>query len=131
MRKCTKCLIIQDESRFSINKCKKSWYQSHCKWCHNIYMKAFLKKQEYTVSKERKASIRETIINLKDVPCKDCWQKYPWYVMDFDHLPGFEKKFNLSIATSKWYSVKKILEEAKKCDIVCSNCHRVRTFTRH
>jgi hypothetical protein len=49
--------------------------------------------------------------------------------MDFDHVRG-EKKFNIG-PTAAANSVKMILEEAKKCDIVCSNCHRIRTRARY
>lgn len=47
--------------------------------------------------------------------------------MDFDHLR--DKKFNLSKAHLTG-SLKKITEEIAKCEVVCSNCHRVRTFER-
>jgi hypothetical protein len=60
----------------------------------------------------------------------DCGIKYPYYVMDLDHTPGFEKRFNLSNAGSRHYAIKTIQEEIDKCDVVCSNCHRERTFSR-
>lgn len=49
--------------------------------------------------------------------------------MDFDHVWG-EKKFNLSSAATGRHKIRIIEEEIAKCDIVCANCHRVRTFTR-
>jgi hypothetical protein len=73
---------------------------------------------------QRRAIIREA----KDRPCVDCGQSYPWYVMDFDHVRG-QKLANISAAAFSW-SVPKLLEEMAKCDVVCSNCHRVRTFER-
>lgn len=65
---------------------------------------------------------------MKTVPCMDCGNSYHPYVMDFDHVRG-EKKFNLSKAGNR-FSRETILEEAAKCDIVCSNCHRMRTLSR-
>ena len=59
-------------------------------------------------------------------PCKDCGNYFPYYVMDFDHLR--DKKFLVSrLRTCGW---DKLMEEVKKCDLVCSNCHRIRTHSR-
>lgn len=48
--------------------------------------------------------------------------------MDFDHRPGTEKVRN--VAAMRGCSLKRLLEEIKKCDLVCANCHRLRTFQR-
>jgi hypothetical protein len=46
--------------------------------------------------------------------------------MDFDHLPG-TKKLGLVARNGgiRWTEA-----EAKKCDVVCANCHRLRTAER-
>lgn len=63
-------------------------------------------------------------------PCVDCGEQDP-VVLDFDHLPGFEKRFTISRAvgasTRSWDS---ILAEIAKCEVVCANCHRRRTAAR-
>lgn len=66
---------------------------------------------------------------LKQGPCMDCGVNYPYYVMDWDHRPGEEKLFNLS--RGKQRTVEAIIAETKKCDLVCANCHRVRTAERN
>jgi len=58
----------------------------------------------------------------------DCGKIYPPYVMDFDHRDPSEKVLNLSKVYA--FGKEKLLAEVKKCDIVCSNCHRIRTFSR-
>lgn len=63
----------------------------------------------------------------KSKPCLDCGVSYPYYVMDFDHVRG-EKLFNLSEVVNGAQSKKVILEEIAKCEVVCANCHRIRTF---
>jgi hypothetical protein len=81
-------------------------------------------------NRRNRKKIRDVIAELKkDVPCMDCGNKYPPYVMDFDHRPDSGKKHNIADLV-KYCSVNKVLTEAKKCDIVCSNCHRIRTFKR-
>lgn len=74
----------------------------------------------------RKQKIRELKNKAKDVPCMDCGIKYPPYVMDFDHHS--DKSFELAGASSRFLSIKKVIMEIKKCDVVCANCHRIRTF---
>ena len=66
--------------------------------------------------------------SFKRRPCTDCKVQYPPYVMHFDHLPGCEKKFNISQALHR--SKAEIIEEIAKCELVCGNCHAVRTFER-
>jgi len=71
---------------------------------------------------------KEWFIEQKNKPCIDCKQKFPPYCMDFDHLPGFEKKFDLCFNHLRTLEVVK--EEIAKCDVVCAICHRIRTFNR-
>ena len=85
-------------------------------------MKESMKKAIYRNLEKRKKLIRK----LKDVPCADCDRRFPHYVMDFDHRDPEQKIFNLAAYVG--YGVRKIMEEAAKCDVVCSNCHRIRTW---
>jgi hypothetical protein len=61
--------------------------------------------------------------------CLDCGKKYPHYVMDFDHLEDHEKEFNISAEISR-KGFEQIKLEVKKCEVICSNCHRIRTWVR-
>lgn len=70
---------------------------------------------------------REYLKKIKDVPCKDCGQKYPSYVMDFDHVRGKKRH---CVGSLVGQTIKRIAEEIALCDVVCANCHRVRTFMR-
>lgn len=81
-------------------------------------------------SKLARKRLSQYVAELKaSTPCKDCNQTYPSYVMDFDHLPEHKKVAEIPLLI-KAGSSKKLMEEIKKCDIVCSNCHRIRTHTR-
>jgi len=72
---------------------------------------------------------RSFIFDLKNgVPCHDCKRRFPHFVMDFDHVRG-EKKFTIGKGTAK-YSIEQLKTEVAKCDLVCANCHRIRTYTR-
>lgn len=60
-------------------------------------------------------------------PCTDCKRYFPACVMDFDHVKG-EKLYNVGLMMS--LPREAILEEISKCELVCSNCHRLRTRAR-
>ena len=60
--------------------------------------------------------------------CVDCGNLYPWYVLDFDHVHG-KKVANIGQMLN-YFSVEDILKEVAKCEVVCSNCHRIRTYKR-
>lgn len=78
---------------------------------------------------EKLKRYRALIRERKAVPCADCGVQYPHYVMDFDHLPGTAKSFAISRLKASC-SERTLLAEIAKCEVVCSNCHRERTFSR-
>lgn len=73
--------------------------------------------------KDARRKIQEAVLAFKDAPCADCGREFPSVCMDFDHVRG-EKKFNVS----QCKSLKGLADEVAKCDVVCSNCHRIRTW---
>ena len=62
--------------------------------------------------------------------CTDCKEMYPHYMLEFDHLPEFEKIGSPTQLVAN-YSLAKALEEVEKCDVVCANCHKIRTWARY
>jgi NADPH-dependent glutamate synthase beta subunit-like oxidoreductase len=62
--------------------------------------------------------------------CVDCKEKYPHYMLEFDHLPEFEKSGSPTqlMQTHSW---SKAMDEMEKCEIVCANCHKIRTWSRY
>lgn len=86
-------------------------------------------KTEKTSIAKQKAALHRYLRELKEkTPCLDCKISYPYYVMDFDHVRGKKHKNVMELVPT--LSKKKIDEELAKCEIVCSNCHRVRTHMR-
>jgi hypothetical protein len=72
---------------------------------------------------------RELIAAAKNQPCADCGGTFPLVCMDFDHRDPALKSF--TIAQGLQRSHEALLAEIAKCDVVCSNCHRLRTAAQH
>jgi len=66
---------------------------------------------------------------LKTSPCHDCGRSFHFSAMDFDHIIG-EKTATISDLVRREYSLVHVLAEIEKCELVCANCHRVRTHLR-
>jgi len=58
--------------------------------------------------------------------CFDCNNIYPYYVLHFDHVE--DKRYE--VANLRHASLEKLLSELEKCDLICANCHAIRTFQR-
>lgn len=111
---CNKCLINKSTSEFYKNyNC--STYRNECRLCNT---------KRSAINREK---VRKVLIQIKSQPCTDCKIIYPYYVMDFDHIDD-NKEFG--IAEMRFSSLENIMKEIKKCELVCSNCHRIRTFQR-
>lgn len=60
--------------------------------------------------------------------CTDCGFNAHPFAMHFDHLPEFEK--SAGIASLWWAPWARVVAEMAKCEVVCANCHAIRTITR-
>lgn len=78
----------------------------------------------------RRREVAALLAKLKAAPCTDCGKSYPAPVMEFDHLPGQEKKREISKFRTSSCSIESLLIEVSKCELVCANCHRIRTMNR-
>ena len=62
--------------------------------------------------------------------CADCGYNHSGIALQFDHMDGFDKKNTVSNLIRSDYSWNVILEEIDKCEVVCANCHAIRTKER-
>lgn len=132
MKECPRCKQLLPLTQFGVRTNGKP--QHWCRACHCAYQREYYERRKDYYAKlqnERIGRNRRGIREAKKVPCADCSRKFPYYVMDFDHRPGEVKCFNLANAAgSPRLSWEKIEAEIKKCDVVCANCHRIRTHQR-
>ena len=61
--------------------------------------------------------------------CVDCGYNAHAVALQFDHING-NKKDSVSNLIRSDYAWKTILEEINKCEVVCANCHAIRTRDR-
>ncbi len=93
----------------------------------------FKTREQYDAWNRKRAEDNLKAINeLKSGPCKDCGQTFPPYVMEFDHVPGRGTKIRTigELAGSRKVTAPTMVAEIAKCDIVCANCHKIRTWNR-
>lgn len=88
--------------------------------------------REKSIARNRKKSNlrRQHLIEVKSqAVCMDCGENYPHFMLDFDHRPGEDKRCNVAMV-NMFSSLDQMIKEIAKCDIVCANCHRMRTYLR-
>jgi hypothetical protein len=104
---------------------------------HREYMRQWYQKNreihiERTtrVGQRHREAVRQYVNEVKRCPCADCGGHFPPFLMDFDHVRG-TKNGILSRLSSVGMGWARVLEEIAKCEVVCSNCHRLRTHLRN
>ncbi len=75
------------------------------------------------------AKNKAAYIELKSKPCFDCGKSFPHYIMEYDHVRGKKYK-NLALLSYQSPTSPVLLAELAKCDLVCANCHAIRTYFR-
>ena len=72
---------------------------------------------------------KSKLIHLLGGRCQKCQYSKSEKALDFHHREQSKKKFQisdrLSVRSPKTW--KEVEEEAKKCDLLCANCHREHT----
>lgn len=75
--------------------------------------------------------LRQRVNAIKvDRGCVDCGYRACAEALEFDHLPGTEKLGAISDLVTARVPWPVMLAEIAKCEVVCANCHRVRTTMR-
>lgn len=136
-KKCTICKIEKNVKEFNKNKCKKDGLNTLCRECSkkrsNKYYKDNPTKHKANVYTRNKRVYQELYSKIYDILCNsscvDCGNK-DIRVLEFDHKPEYTKTSNISSMVRKQASWESILKEMEKCDVVCCNCHSIRTHTR-
>jgi hypothetical protein len=107
----------------------------YCRTCKANYDREYRKRPE--VAARRKWQVKAAnqrmmdrnkaiVVKAKSVPCTDCGGTFPVCCMDFDHREPHLKSHTISHMTLVTEAA--LRAEMAKCDVVCANCHRIRTW---
>lgn len=128
---CTRCAVLLTDSNRSAGR-------ALCKPCNALRMKQYYmanpdiynKHKGYVAKNDAmwKARVNSYIYEVikESNGCVDCGERN-MVVLDFDHRDPNTKSFSISGAHKSKVSWDMLVEEINKCDIVCANCHRIRT----
>ena len=100
----------------SLRKARRKHYHNN--------REAYLKR-----TRERRRELENLVRQRKSVPCSDCGGTFPYYVMQFDHVA--DAKVGLIREFVRRANRTLLLAELEKCEVVCANCHAIRTWTRY
>lgn len=94
-------------------------------WNRNYYLKNKDKRKDQ-YNKTRNEVIQWFRDYKASLKCKECGFNHP-AALSFHHRNGEEKLGEVSVIA--WEaSKKKLLEEIKKCDVLCHNCHAIHHY---
>ncbi len=89
--------------------------------CKNIYLNQSL--QSYEAQQVRGRRRKLELIKLQGNKCGVCGYDQNYAALEFHHKVPIEKLFQLDLRSLSNRSWDAILKEAKKCQLLCSNCH--------
>lgn len=131
-KRCPACEEQKDEDEFHRWN-RRDGRQVWCKPCRRAYDAAYHQRVKDRRREQKRRRADETRAFLRALkqgkPCADCGEVFDPAAMQWDHLPGFIKGGNLGDMGRK-ASRGRLLEEIAKCELVCANCHAVRTVRR-
>ncbi len=135
MKTCTRCLATKPESEYFTKDKKTGRLHTQCKSCYKEHRKTYREEHyrkyhdEYLVrAKLYREKIRKEYRDgmteyLRDKSCEVCGES-DTVVLEFDHIDRTTKSFGVSQAVRLGRRWNLVLEEIKKCRIVCANCHK-------
>jgi ribosomal protein S27AE len=129
-KRCGRCGTVKAVDQFHRRgKIRQAW----CKACRREYDAAYHRRtRALRIEQKRlyRLEVKEWYRNLKRRPCADCGGVFHPAAMEWDHRPGVVKTSDISSLVERTRSRRRVLAEIAKCDLVCANCHAVRTVNR-
>lgn len=147
MPKCSRCHRSKSAKHFSTSRARG-------KWCHHCYLRYYKEynktriderdgkeRYEQTIRAHRLAN-KAALVRALGGACSICGYNRSLAALDFDHVTedgspfpsrgerNNRKEASVSVLLARMtlQGFDMAVEEAKKCALVCANCHRERTF---
>ena len=118
-----RCYISGHNGRKYLDKTeyKKVWY-------NKTKDDPVYKRKKYENNSDRCRKLKSILVEQKGGVCEKCGLIYDGTnacVFDLHHINPDEKDFNVNVGTFNNRSIESVIEESKKCLLLCSNCHRL------
>jgi hypothetical protein len=135
MRRCGRCGELKLVQEFAWRRKSLGQRHNYCRPCHAAYHRQqylanrqrYIDQAQANKRRARREKTEQLLAYFATHPCVDCGETDP-LVLEFDHVSD-DKSFEVARAMSDraWSA---ILDEIAKCEVVCANCHRRRTYRR-
>ena len=125
---CTICGETKVLDEFNKHAGRKDGLQTRCRSCDqkrarkNYHLK--YKKKQIAGNKRRREEKRLWLEDYKKGLCCSKCGEDRWYVLDFHHKDKNSKESSVANLLVNNRSIKVVLKEIEKCDVLCANCHR-------
>ncbi len=118
MKRCSRCKTSKPKGDFykRQSKDRRGECVAYCKTCHRKYL---------TI---RQNNLKIEMIKMKGAACKKCGETVHPILFDFHHREPNAKEYAWN--QLRRFSRKRIIKELEKCDLLCSNCHRMELMVR-
>ena len=104
--------LVGNQSKFCSSRCKSKTSNA--------------KHQVYTAQQARGLERKKQLIQIAGGECCDCGYKKNISALEFHHLNPEEKSFGIDLRKCSCAKWDRLVEEVKKCVLICANCHRER-----
>lgn len=136
MKKCSKCKQELPEEAFNWRNKSQGKRQDSCRECKKVIQRAYYQnnRQSYVakITETKKTRIAANKRYARDIlssGCVDCGF-LDIRALEFDHLGESTKVDGVMAMINDGASLDRIKTEISKCEVVCRNCHSIRTITR-
>ena len=117
--------IKHPEARFNGRKCAECNREYQSKWYSTNRETQIERVQKR--NKRIRDEKRKYVFDIISSSVCSCGESSP-AALQFDHIDGHRKVTNIAkmVADTRW-SLKHLVDEIKKCQILCANCHAKKT----
>ena len=111
---------------YEIRTCKKHGETKHVK--QNRGGSRCCKCMQINVTNRRR-TVKRILVEEAGGKCNNCGYDKCFAALDFHHTNPDDKSFNIS-GNGMSRGISKMREEAKKCILLCANCHRELEYSK-
>jgi hypothetical protein len=136
---CCYCRKPKDEDSFAISPktrkitaiCQDCWDEHYAHRAKSMDYHRDKQKREYRATRNKQITRNRDYLHsvLKEALCIDCGYGN-WIALELDHRDPSKKYDAVTRMVNDGTTLERIKEEIEKCDIVCANCHAIRTANR-